>query len=33
MVCKDAFYEEDIQLLENIVEKYLIVIEENLPQL
>nr|XP_022307949.1 uncharacterized protein LOC111113947 [Crassostrea virginica] len=33
MVCKDAFDEEDIHLLENIVEKYLILIEENLPQL
>lgn len=34
MVCKDAFDDEDIhQLLDNLVEKYLQIIEEHLPQL
>lgn len=34
MVCKDAFDDEDIhQLLDNLVEEYLQIIEEHLPQL
>lgn len=33
MVCKDAFDEEDIHLLESLVKKYLLWIEEHSPQL
>lgn len=33
MVCKDAFDEEDIHLLESLVKKYLLLIEEHSPQL
>nr|XP_034308999.1 uncharacterized protein LOC117683581 isoform X2 [Crassostrea gigas] len=33
MVCKDSFDDEDIQLLDNLVKKYLQIVEEHLPQL